>query len=322
MAVPLNAQTGLSRRPARSLALRLLGVDSPMQVEGALWGYLFLLPWVLGLMIFIIGPIVASFYLSFTKYDALKPPTFIGLDNYVTAFSKDTLFWPSLGRTFLYALLVVPIGLMGSLGLAILLNQKARGTHIFRTIFFVPSLTPAVALALLWTWLFHPTVGPINSVLVLMGLPGPGWLTSPHWALPSLVIIAVWASVGGSTMLIFLAGLQGVPQELLDAAKIDGASRWANFRNVTLPMISPTMLFNFVLGVIGALQVFTLAFVATSGGPAYATWFFALHIYNQAFQFFQMGYGAALAWILLVIVMVLTLLNLALSRRWVYYAGE
>lgn len=322
MATSSTTPVVLRRRPRSTFLPKLLGVDSHLEVEGALWGYIFLLPWLLGLIVFVVGPILASFYLSFTQYNILTPPRFVGLANYQRAFTKDTLFWPSLGRTFLYALVVVPIGLLGSLGLALLLNQKARGTYVFRTIFFIPSLTPSVALALLWTWLFHPTVGPINSVLVLLGVPGPGWLTSAHWALPALVIIALWAGLGGSTMLIFLAGLQGVPQELIDAARIDGAGRWAKFRNVTVPMISPTMLFNFVLGVIGALQVFTLAFVATSGGPSYATWFFALEIYNEAFQYLQMGYGAALAWVLVVIVLALTLLQLALSRRWVYYAGE
>jgi len=322
LAASSSAQRALKQRSARSFLPKLLGVDTPLQAQTALWGYLFVLPWLLGLIIFIVGPILASFYLSFTQYNILTAPKFIGFANYEHAFSADTLFWPSLGRTFLYALLVVPIGLVGSLGLALLLNQRARGTNIFRTLFFVPSLTPTVALALLWTWLFHPTVGPINTMLVLIGLPGPGWLTSAQWALPSLIIIALWAGLGGSTMLIFLAGLQGVPQELMDAARIDGAARWAKFRHVTFPMISPTMLFNFVLGVIGALQVFTLAFVATSGGPSYATWFFALNIYNQAFQYLNMGYGAALAWILVVIVLSLTLINLALSRRWVYYAGD
>lgn len=317
-----TSHAALQQRHRPSFALKLIGVDTRLQAQEAIWGYIFLIPWVFGLLIFVLGPILASFYLSFTQYNVLTPPRFIGLGNYVHAFTADTLFWPSLARTFLYAILVVPIGLLGSLGLAVLLNQHVRGASVYRTFFFIPSLTPAVALALLWTWLFHPTVGPINSALVLLGLPGPGWLTSAHWALPALVIIALWAGIGGSTMLIFLAGLQGVPTELLDAAKIDGAGRWADFRHVTLPMISPTMLFNLILGIIGALQVFTLAFVATSGGPSYATWFFALDIYNEAFRYFRMGYGSALAWILLVIVLAFTLLQLGLSRRWVYYAGE
>ncbi len=304
------------------IAARLLGVSSAMQAKRAAWGYLFLLPWLLGLLVFWLGPILASFYLSLTSYDVLSDPRFIGLENYVTAFTKDDLFWPSLARTFQYSLIVVPLGLAGSLFLAILLNRGMKGTNIFRTLFFMPHLTPVVALALLWTWLFHPTVGPVNQVLGAVGLAGPGWLTSAQWALPALIIISLWANWGGNGMLIFLAGLQGVSQELLDAAEIDGAGTWAKFRNVTLPMISPTILFNLILGIIGSLQVFTLAFVATEGGPSYATWFYALHIYNQAFKYFRMGYGSALAWLFVVLLLIFTFVQLRLSRRWVYYGGE
>lgn len=263
-----------------------------------------------------------SAYLSFTEYDVLSPPQFIGLSNYARAFTGDKQFWPSLGRTLYYSIIVVPVGLIGSLALAMLLNQGIKGTNVFRTLYFLPHLTPAVALAVLWVWIFHPSLGPVNTMLGWIGIDGPGWLTSKQWALPALIIITVWAGVGGNTMLIFLAGLQGVPKELLEAAEIDGAGAWARFRNVTLPMISPTMLFNLILGIIGALKVFTLAFVATNGGPSYATWFYALHIYNQAFNYFRMGYGAALAWIFVVVLMAFTYLQLHLSRHWVYYAGE
>ncbi|MCB0085963.1 MAG: sugar ABC transporter permease, partial [Caldilineaceae bacterium] len=200
--------------------------------------------------------------------------------------------------------------------------QGVKGTNIFRTLFFLPSLTPAVALALLWSWLFHPSVGPINVVLRWMGIAGPGWLTSKEWALPALIIISLWAAIGGNSMLIFLAGLQGVPRELYEAAAIDGAGSWARFRAVTLPLITPTLFFNLVLGIIGALKVFTLAFVATLGGPSYATWFYALHIYRQAFEYFRMGYGSALAWIFVVILLIFTFIQLRLSNRWVYYAGD
>jgi multiple sugar transport system permease protein len=293
-----------------------------LQAKKSLWAYLFLLPWILGLIIFWLGPILASFYFSFTEYDVISTPRFIGLDNYQKAFRQDDLFWPSLARTFQYSLTVVPLGLVGSLFLAILLNRGMKGTNVFRTIFFIPHLTPLVALALLWTWLFHPTVGPINLALNTVGIPGPGWFASQQWAMWALIVISLWANWGGNAMLIFLAGLQGVPQELIDAAAIDGAGTWAKFRNITLPMISPTILFNLILGIIGSLQVFTLAFVATKGGPAYATWFYALHIYSQAFEYFRMGYGSALAWIFVVILLVFTYIQLNLSRRWVFYAGE
>jgi len=292
-----------------------------MQTRDAIWGYVFLLPWLVGLLVFFLGPILMSFALSFTKYDVITAPNFIGLANYQKAFVGDELFWPSLWRTLEYSIVVVPLSLIGSLSLAMLLNRGVRGTSFFRTLFFSSTLTPAVASALLWGWILQPEIGPVNLVLKSIGLAGPGWLQSVHWAMPSIMIINLWASMGGNTMLIFLAGLQGVPAELYEAASLDGAEGWTKFRNVTLPMISPTFFFNLVLGVIGALKVFTTAFVATNGGPAYATWFFALHIYQQAFSFFKMGYASALAWIFVVIVLVFTYAQLVLSKRWVYYAG-
>ncbi|HLH72590.1 MAG TPA: sugar ABC transporter permease [Chloroflexota bacterium] len=300
---------------------RAAGANSPLKAHKALWGYIFLSPWLVGLVVFIVGPIIASFYLSFTDYQVMSPPNWVGLANYEKAFTGDNLFWPSIWVTLKYALVVVPVGLLGSLLLAMALNQGKRGTYSFRTIFYLPSLVPAVALALVWTWLFHPEVGPINVALSYAGIKGPAWIADDHWALPALIIISLWSSVGGNTMLIFLAGLQGVPSALLDAAAIDGAGRWAKFRHITLPMISPTVLFNLILGVIGALKVFTLAFVATKGGPNYATWFFALHIYQQAFSYFRMGYGSALAWLFVIMLLAFTYLQLRVSQRWVYYAG-
>lgn len=306
----------------RASLLGRLGIHSSHQARRALLGYLYLSPWLLGLLIFILGPILVSAYLSLTEYDVLSAPRFIGLENYRTAFVDDELFWPSLLRTFEYSAVTVPVGLFGSLFLALLLNQRVRGTSVFRTLFYLPSLTPGVALGLIWPWLFHPTLGPVNRFLGLFGIPGPGWFQSSSWALPATVVVSLWASLGGGTMIIFLAGLQGVPPSLLDAAQIDGANAWHRFRHITLPMISPTMFFNLVLGVIGALKVFTLVFVATKGGPAYATWFFALHIYTQAFEYFKMGYGAALAWVFVLILLAFTALQLRLSRRWVHYEGE
>lgn len=310
----------IQRQPVNFFG-KLAGAKSVLEANEAKWGYILLTPWLLGLVIFWIGPILASAYFSVMEYDIVSPPTFIGIENYVRAFTADKQFWPSLWRTLYFSIAVVPLELIGALCLAILLNQRIRGTNIFRTVFFLPHLTPAVALAVLWIWLFHPTVGPINAIIESFGLVGPGWLQAKQWALPALIIISLWASVGGNTMLIFLAGLQGVPPELYEAAEIDGASGWSKFRNVTLPLISPTMLFNLILGIIGALKVFTLAFVATNGGPSYATWFYALHIYRQSFEYFRMGYGAALAWIFVIILLVFTYTQLVASRRWVYYAG-
>jgi multiple sugar transport system permease protein len=312
-----------SLTPSRPILLlgKIVGGSTNQQIKRALQAYLYLLPWILGLIIFWVGPIIASFYFSFNAYDVLTPPQWIGLTNYQKAFFDDQLFWPSLGRTLKYSGIVVPLGLMGSLSLAALLNRGVKGTNIYRTMFYIPRLAPAVATAMLWKWLFNPSLGPINTALGWVGIEGPGWMTRKEWAMPAIIIMNLWASVGGNTMLIFLASLQGVPQSLLEAAEIDGAGGWHKFRHVTLPMISPTILFNLVLGVIGALKVFTSAYVATEGGPSYATWFYALHIYRHSFQYYRMGYGAALAWIFVVVVLFFTWIQMSLSNRWVYYEG-
>jgi multiple sugar transport system permease protein len=287
-------------------------------------GWLWTSPWLLGFFLFVFGPMVASLYLSFTKYAIGGTPQVIGLDNFVRALSgKDDLFWPSMGRTVEYAFVMVPIGIGLSLLAAMLLNQGLKGTSVFRTLFFLPSLTPIVAAAVIWRWLYQPDFGAINWLLWQLGVDeGPRWLTSPSLALPSLMLIGLWASVGGGAMVIFLAGLQGVPRELHDAAAIDGANAWQRFRNVTLPLMTPTIFFNLVIGIIAALKVFALAVLATQGGPNYATWFFNLHLYNNAFQFFEMGYASALAWIFFLLVVTLTFLNVRWSRSWVYYEGE
>jgi multiple sugar transport system permease protein len=302
---------------------RLVGAKSAYQTHKALYGYLFALPWVIGLILFWGGPIVASFYLSFTEYGVTNSPRFIGMANFAQAFGRDDLFWPSLGRTFTFTVVFVPVAVGGALFLAMLLNQKLKGTNIYRTVFFVPHLLPAVAIAVLWTFLLAPKLGPINGFLRSIGIANPpAWLSSRDSALASVIMINVWAAVGGNTMLIFLAGLQGVPQELYEAAEIDGAGGWSKFRNVTLPLLSPTIFFNIVLAIIAALKVFTTAFVTTQGGPSYATWFFALHIYNQAFKYFRLGYGSALAWVLAAILIAFTFFQVWYSRRWVHYEGR
>jgi multiple sugar transport system permease protein len=288
----------------------------------ALEGYLYLTPWLLGFILFVGGPMIASLVLSFTEYRITSAPTFVGLQNFQTALMGDKLFWPSLGRTFYYAVISVPVSIIGSLALAMLLNASLRGTSVFRTFFFLPSLTPIVASALLWTMLLHPEAGFINFVIRSVGLPAPKWFGSVQWAIPGLIIMTSWQGIGGNRMMIFLAGLQGVPDSLYDACSIDGASGWQRFWNVTLPMISPTLFFNLVLGVIGALRVFAAALVATQGGPAYATWFFALHIYTQAFQYFEMGYASALAWLFLLVMLGFTFIQFRASSSWVYYEGE
>lgn len=314
----LDGPTTVRKRPLLAV---IFGGKTAQGARKALWGYLFITPWLIGLLVFVGGPILVSLYLSLTTYDILSPPTFVGLANYQRAFFEDPLFWPSLWRTVYYAVVVVPLGLVGSLLLAMLLNQGLRFTNFFRTFFFLPSLTPGVALGVLWLWLMHPKLGLANQILQALGLGTYPWLTDSSTVIPSLILITLLTTTGGGAMLIFLAGLQGVPKELEEAATVDGAGRWTKFRHVTLPMITPTLFFNLVLGIIGALQVFTVAFVATNGGPDYGSWFIAIHIYEQAFAYLRLGYGATLAWIFLVVVLLLTLVNFALSRRWVFYRG-
>jgi multiple sugar transport system permease protein len=289
----------------------------------ALAGMLWTSPWLLGFVLFTLGPVLASLFLSFNDYTISGVPKWVGLANYAKALTgNDTLFWPSVGRTFRYALIIVPLGLSLSLMIAIALNQHLRLTPLLRTLYFLPSLTPIVAAALIWAWLYQPDFGEINWLLSLVHVEGPKWLSDSSYALYALMVIGLWGSVGGGTMVIFLAGLQSVPAELQEAAEIDGAGRWTRFWNVTVPMISPTILFNLIIGIVGALQVFTVAIVATNGGPNYATYFFIVHLYQNGFLDFDMGYASALAWIFLAIVLTLTLINLRLSRRWVYYEGE
>jgi multiple sugar transport system permease protein len=297
-------------------------VRSRLRRREIITGYLYMMPWLLGLVCFYSAPVLYSFMMSFTQYDVVRSPIFVGIANYTRAVAIDKNFWPSLYRTFYYSIVMVPLGLTGSLLAALLLNQGLKGTTWFRTFFFLPTLTPGVAAAFVWKWIMHPDIGLLNYLLLQIGIIGPGWMSSTQWVIPSMMIVGLWGGIGGTRMLIFLAGLQGVPQELYEAAEIDGANRWHKLMNITLPMISPTFLFNLVLGVISALQVFTIAFTATDGGPGNASLFFSLYIYRNAFEYFNMGYASSLAWIFLVVILVLTLINFKLSGRWVYYEGE
>lgn len=287
------------------------------------YGYLFLTPWLLGFFGLFIGPGLGSLYFSFTKYDVLSPPQWIGLDNYIKMFTNDPLLWTSLGRTFYYAGLGVPLGVFGSMFLAILLNAKLRGLATYRTLFFMPSLVPIVASVVLWKWLLHDNFGIINQTLVGLGWNDPpGWFGDRRWAIPSLILMGLWQGVGGTRMIIFLAGLQGIPETLYEAASIDGATAFHKLRHVTLPLLTPTIFFNMVLGIISGLQVFTAAFVATEGGPGFATTFYSLHLYRHAFDFWNMGYASALAWFFAIVIISLTIGQLRLSRRWVFYYGS
>lgn len=305
---------------------RLRGLQSTWtrgkQRHDNFYGYLFLTPWLIGFFGLFLGPGLASLYLSLTKYDVLSSPEFLGVANYVKMFTEDDLFWPSLWRTFYYAGVGVPLGVMGSMFLSILLNNKLRGISVYRTLFFMPSLVPIVASVVLWKWLLNADFGIVNQVLRDLGVADPpGWFSERSWAIPSLIFMGLWQGIGGTRMIIFLAGLQGIPEELYEAASIDGANVWHRLRHVTIPMLTPTIFFNMILGIIGGLQVFTAAFVATEGGPGFATWFYSLHLYKQAFDYWNMGYASALAWFFAMIIVSLTFWQLRLSKRWVFYYG-
>lgn len=291
---------------------------SPLRRHEAWHGILFASPWILGFLAFVAGPFLASFVLSFTSYKVGVDSEWIGLRNYQEMFVQDPLFWKSLYNTGYFVFFSVPLSLVGSLLIALLMNRKVRGIPFFRTMVFVPSIISGVAVAYLWMWLLDPNIGLVNYGLRALGLPAPLWVQSETWAKPAIVLMSLYA-IGGSTMVIFLAGLQNIPETLYEAANLDGAGNLHKFWNITIPMLSPIILFNFVISIIGAFQIFTQAYVMTGGGPANATMFYVLYLYNVAFWYGRMGYGSALAWILFLIILVFTLIQLRLSDRWVYY---
>lgn len=293
----------------------------PARRRGEWSGMAFALPAIIGLLWFTAYPVLASLYYSFCNYRVLAPPRWVGLSNYQHLF-QDGLFYTSLWNTAYYAMFAVPLGMMLALALALLLNTGVRGLPIYRTCFYVPSVVPIVASAVLWVWLLSPQAGGVNDLLRLVGIKdGPGWFQSPEWSKPAIILWSLW-NVGGS-MVIFLAALQDVPRELHEAASLDGAHKWDSFRHVTLPSISPQILFASVMGLIGAFQFFTPAYVMTngSGGPVDSTTFYSFYLFNVAFSDFKMGYACAMAWVLLLLVLAATGLLLKTSARFVYYAG-
>ena len=285
----------------------------------ALHAYVFMMPAILGILIFTLVPVVVSLFLSFTEYNIITDPQWVGLANYTELF-QERLFWQAFRVSAIYSVVSVPLNLALALGLAVLLNHKMRGMMIFRSVYYLPTVISGVGVAMLWRWLFNSEFGLINVLLAKVGISGPAWLLDEQWALSALIITSMW-SVGGTT-LIFLAGLQGIPQELYEAAEIDGAGRWSQFRSITLPLLSNVTFFNLVLGIIGALQVFTDAFVITRGGPNQATLFLAVYLYQHAFLYLNMGYASAIAWFMFLLVMVLTLLVFKSSPLWVFYESE
>ncbi len=289
----------------------------PQRFWGRATPYLFILPWLIGFLVFTLGPLIFSLVMSFFDWPIVGERVFIGVENFVTMFRYDPLFWHALWVTVKFMLLFVPLNLIVALGLAMLLAQDVRGMAIYRTCFFLPSVISGVALAIIWGWTFDGQFGLLNYGLSRIGIKGPNWLNDPAWALLAMVIASLWGQ--GATMLVFLAGLKGIPRELYEAAAIDGANKSQNFWRITLPMLSPTILFNLITAVIASFQQLTLALVMTDGGPLRATYFYALYVYENAFRNFDMGYAAANAWIMFLIIGVITVILFRSSSLWVYY---
>ena len=284
-------------------------------------GLAFLSPWIIGFTAFTLLPILLSLYYSFCDYNLLQPPIVRGLENY-RDLASDTVFWQSLRVTATFALWALPLGMILALTFSLLLNVKIRGQSIYRTIIFLPSLVPAVALAMIWLWLYNPKLGLINQGLRHLGVAQPpGWLSDPNWSLRALILMSLWGC--GNTVIIYLAGLQDVPRDLYEAADLDGAGMFAKVWHVTLPSISPVIFFNLIMGIIGTIQQFTLPYIMTpSGQPGRATYFFTMYLTDNAFVYLKMGLGSAMAWIQLLIILALTAIAFGTSRRWVYYQGK
>lgn len=282
--------------------------------------YLFLSPWLIGLVVFTLWPFVASIYLSFTRYNIVSPAKWVGLANYQMLLTRDELFWKSALVTVEYACISVPIAIVVGVLLAMLLNINVKGIAIFRTIFYLPSIVPTVATSVLFIWLLNPNIGLVNRLLAMIGVRGPAWLNTSPWAFYSLVFMALWG-VGGS-MVIYLAGLKDIPTQLYEAATLDGASVYRKMRHVTLPMMTPVIFFNLIMGIIGAFQTFTQAFVITpNGGPQDSTYFYSLYLYNRAWKYLDMGYASAMAWMLFLVIVILTGIVFRSQKRWVHYGG-
>jgi len=304
----------------------MVGLNRGLQALGvkreAANGYALVLPWILGLLIWSLYPFVYSFYLSFTEYNIFQPPKWIGIENYVSMF-KDRDFWPALRLTLLYGALNVPLGLAGALGVALLLNRAVRGIGVWRTVYYLPAVLPAAAVALLWRWMLAPSAGLINFLLQpvyrLLNVEPLAWFTNPDLVLPAFVIMGMWGIFGANSV-ILLAGLKNIPKELYEAADLDGANNRQKFLSLTIPMLSSTMFYSLITGIIGSLQVFTQAFFIPI--PLRAGTFYNVLIYNEAFSFRHMGYASALAWIQLVIILLITLFVFRSSAAWVYYEGE
>ena len=281
-------------------------------------GLLFIMPWLITFLWFTLGPFIASIYLSFTNYRFIGFPTWVGFQNYANLFGDDPKFIRSVINTLYYTAVHVPGVMLLAFFVALLLNQNVKGQPIFRTAFYLPSVAAGVATAYLWILLLQPN-GLVNQFLSIVGIEGPRWLTSQNWAMPALILMSFWGL--GTTMIIYLAALQGIPQHLYEAASVDGAGVVRKMWHVTVPMMTPAIFLTAVLQIIGSWQVFTQALIVTNGGPRDATLFIMLHLYRTGFQYYQMGYASAIAWVLFVIILVFTIIQFTIARRWVYYEG-
>ena len=305
-------------RQAVSQPPRRRGLSRQRQNE-ALWGVLCVAPAVLGFLIWQLGPIVASLLIAFTDWNIAGTPDWTGAENFQRMFTQDALFWKSLRVTAVYTLGSVPLSIIFAFFLAVLLNQKIAGLPVFRTIFYLPSIVPIIASSILWLWLFNPDFGLLNAVTGALGLPRSQWIYGENTVIPSLILMSLWGV--GPMMIIFLAGLQGVPRQLYEAVDVDGGTSIHKLWHITLPLVTPTILFNLVLAIIGTMQTFIQPYIMTGGGPNNASLLFVLYLYRKAFQESDMGYASALAWVLFVIIAVLSFLILRTSNRWVYYEG-
>ncbi len=289
---------------------------STMARKEAIAGYLFASPWFIGVILFTIYPIIASIVYSFMDYNILETPSWIGIKNYIDMFHDD-LFWKSLGNTFYYVVFSVPLTIIIGLAIALLLNNDIKGIAVYRTLYYMPSIVPLVAGSILWAWIFNPNFGILTNLVESFGIEAPGWLSDPAWAKPSLILMSLWGAGGG--MIIYLAGLKNIPRVYYEAAELDGAGTLRKFFYITLPMLSPTLFFQLIMGIIGSFQVFTQAFIMTNGGPNDATLFYVFYLFNNAFRFWKMGYASALAWVLFAIIMFFTWVNFKMSKYWVFY---
>jgi multiple sugar transport system permease protein len=313
--VPASAPTAPGPRRGPRLAV-------PRMTRRTRNGLLFVSPWLIGFSLFFAYPFFATVYYSFTNFGGVGSAKWVGLANYSNLF-HDHLFWTSLFNTGFYTVFELPLSTAAALGLAMLLNMDVKGRAIYRTIFYIPSIVPVVASCMIFVWMFNPATGIVNDLLARIHVTGPGWFFSAFWSKPSLILLGLWGV--GQPMVIYLAGLQGIPRELIEVASLDGARAWTRFRHITIPMLSPVILFNVILQLVACFSYFTQAQVIENGnigGPGNSTWFYVQYLYEQAFQFLKLGYSSAMAFFMFVISAIVMVVLFRFSARWVYYAGE